>query len=134
MVATAVVFASKMGKTKKTGEYIAKKLDADSIDLKKQPDAGISSYDRIIIGTGIHAGKPYKSVVSFIEKNRSELSGKTVSLYICCMYDEEKGQTQCEKVAKDLGVADAVFFAGKDKSREEGLSADVDAFIDRMRI
>ncbi len=130
---TAVIYASKLGKTRKVGNYIAKSINADMFDLKKQTMINMSAYNRIIFGTGIHAGKPYKSLVTFLEVNKAELAKKKTSLFICCMYNDEKGQAQCERVSGELGIAEAVFFDGKSEKNEEGFEIAVDDFIAKLR-
>ena len=83
---TAVIYATGMTKnTKKAAEYIAKKLGADIFNLKEITIINVSEYDTIVFGTGIHAGKPYKPLVDYLEKNRDSLAQKNLSLFIECM-------------------------------------------------
>lgn len=132
---TAIIFSSGVtGKTKKTGKYIAKALDADLFDLKKQTTIDLTAYNKLIFGTGIHAGKPYKALVSFLENNKDEIAKKKTSLFICCLFDEEKGQKQCDGVSETLGISDAVFFSGKTEKNEEGFETIVDDFISKQRV
>lgn len=105
-MATAVIYASKFGNTKKTAEYIANKIGGEAIEVSD--DLDISKYDKIILGTGIYAGKPAKSMTSFVNKNKGKLSGS--SLFVSCMYNDDKGAKQLEKIASEMGIADAIFF------------------------
>ncbi|MCL2148509.1 MAG: flavodoxin domain-containing protein [Methanomassiliicoccaceae archaeon] len=132
MTSKAVVYASSLGKTRKIAAYIAKGLGADLFDLKKQTVIDLSAYGHVIFGTGIHAGKPYRPLVDFMENNKDQLAGKKKSLFISCMFGEEKGEEQMRKVSASLGVADAIFFNGKKDKGEEGFGASVDAFIKEM--
>ncbi|UAL07035.1 MAG: flavodoxin domain-containing protein [Candidatus Methanogranum gryphiswaldense] len=130
----AVIYASSItGNTKKTGKYIADALKADTFDLKKQTVIDLKGYKQIVFGTGIHAGKPYSPLVKFLEKNKADLTGKKVSLYICCMFDDEKGEKQCATVSTTLGIADAAFFCGKGEKDEAGFEKKVDDFIAKQR-
>jgi menaquinone-dependent protoporphyrinogen oxidase len=130
----AVIYASSItGNTKKTGKYIADALKADTFDLKKQTVIDLKGYKQIVFGTGIHAGKPYGPLVKFLEKNKADLTGKKVSLYICCMFDDEKGEKQCATVSTALGIADAAFFCGKGEKDEAGFEKKVDDFIAKQR-
>lgn len=104
---TAVIYASKFGATKAAAEHIAKSIGADCLNLKKD-SIDLSKYDRIIIGTGIYAGKPAKAVSEFIETNKDAMS--TASLFVSCMYNDDKGDKQLENVANSLGIADAIYF------------------------
>ena len=129
MSTKAVVYATGMtGHTKAVAEYIAKKLEADVVNLKDQAKPDLSKYDTVIVGTGVHAGKPYKPVVELLQ-DKAALEGKKVSLFVLCMYKDEKGKTQLDKVSKELGVEDAVFFNSKDTSG----SPKVDEYAARLR-
>ena len=71
---------------------------ADSFDLKNQTVIDLSKYDRVIFGTGIHAGKPYKPLLTFLDANRETIDGKEKVLFISCMYKDDKGANQAAKV------------------------------------
>lgn len=109
---TAVIFASKTGNTKKVAEYIAQKIGAECIDVKTNPD--LSKYDKVILGAGVYAGKPGKAMTKFVEANKDSLSN--ASLFITCLYNDEKGAKQLEKIAEGYGIADAIFF---DKAKKQ---------------
>ncbi len=114
---TAVIYSSKLGGTRKVAEYIAQKIGAEAIDVKTNPD--VSKYDRIIIGSGVYAGKPSKAIINFVAANKEKLSG--ASLFVTCMYNDEKGAKQLETIANNLGIADAIFF---DKAKKRVATED----------
>ncbi len=134
MVKTAVLYASGFTKnTEKIAKYIAKNSEGDSYDLKDITEIDLSMYQTVVFGTGIHAGKPYKQVVEFIGKNKGQLNGKDVKLFICCMYNGDKGSKQCSAVSKSLGIPDAVFFNKKEpEMNDKGFPKSVDDFIERL--
>ncbi len=127
----AVIYASGMTKnTKKTAEYIAKQTGADIFNLKEITLIDTTEYDTIVFGTGIHAGKPYKPLVEFLDKNRTSLASKKLRLFICCMYNDEKGDKQCETVSELLGIPDAVYFNKKgEEMNDAGFTKAVDDFV-----
>jgi len=127
----AVIFASKLGKTRKTATHIAHSLGADLFDLKKQTIIDIGEYDHIIFGTGITAGKPSGAVVKFIDEHKKELASKRRSLFITCVMDGENGTAQCERVSKTLDIADSIFFPGK--RNKDGCSEIVDKYIATLK-
>jgi len=133
MANKAVLYSSALGKTKKIANYVAKGLDADVFDLKKQKSVDISGYDHIIFGTGIHAGRPYGALVDFLSNNKDQLTGKKASLFISCTFNGEKGETQLKKVSAELGISDAFFFHGKGEKNGEGMEKSADAFIEEMK-
>ena len=113
MSSIAVLYASGMTKnTERIARYIGRKADADLFDLKSMSIIDLKEYRTIVFGTGIHAGKPYKQVVSFIQDNRAQLDGKDVKLFISCMYNGDKGRSQCIAVSKQLGIPDAAAYLG----------------------
>ena len=108
---TAVIYVSKTGTTRKVAEYIAEKIGAEAIDVKNCTD--ISGYDRIILGTGVFAGRIPKAMRNFVEANKDSLSG--ASLFVTCLYNDEKGAKRLEGIANMFGIADAIFFDGAKK-------------------
>jgi menaquinone-dependent protoporphyrinogen oxidase len=130
---TAIIYSSFAGKTRKIANYIAGKLNADIFDLKVQSNIDLSGFSRVIIGTGVHAGRPYSRVTKFIEDNRSELNDKEVVLFISCMYNGERAENQCSDITKDYDLSNSVFFSTRSEKNEAGLSKDVDVFIERMK-
>lgn len=120
--------------TKAVADYMARELKADVFNLKDITRIDMKDYDTVVFGTGIHAGKPYKQLVEFLEKNRQSLEGKRVRLFIECMYNGEKGDAQRDKVAEQLGIKDAVYFNAKGcEMNEAGVPKAVDEFIAGLR-
>lgn len=131
---TAIIYSTGLTKnTKKIAEYIAKRKGADIFNLKEITKIDIGGYDTIVFGTGIHAGKPYKPVVDFIGNNGDALNGKKLHLFISCMYNDDKGDKQCEAVSEQLGIHDAVYFNKKaEEMNDAGFPKAVDDFADGL--
>lgn len=130
----AVIYSTGITKnTKKLAEYIARSTGAEIFNLKEITKIDISGFDEIIFGTGIHAGKPYKPVKDFIENNKEDLVGKRLFLFISCMFNDEKGDAQCEAVSNEFGISDAVYFNKKaEEMNDAGFPVAVDEFIERL--
>lgn len=130
----AIIYATGLTKhTKQVAEYMAKKLDADVFNLKEITKINVTDYDTIVFGTGVHAGKPYKPLVEFLEANKDAIAGKKLHLFIECMYNDEKGDAQRDKIAEALGIPDAVYFNTKGcEMNEAGFPVAVDEFIARL--
>ena len=134
MAGTAIIFASSIGgHVRTTSENLAKVLDADVFDLKKQNDIELSGYSKVILGTGVHAGRPYSKMTTFINTHREAIDSKMPSLFICCMYKDEKGANQASKVGEQYLISDVSFFPDSSERDEDGLSKEMRAFIERMR-
>ena len=77
-------------------------------------------------------GDNFKEGAEF-ENNKESLAGKKLFLFISCMYNDEKGDRQCETVSNDFGISDAVYFNKKaEEMNEAGFPAAGDEFIKRL--
>ena len=128
-MATAVIFASKLGRTRKTAKYIAESVGADVFDLKEQSVIDLSRFDRILIGTGVYAGRPNKAALEFVGRNRGQMSGKTVKLFVCCAMRDEEGDAQLRRMSEQFGIGDAVYFHSSRKKNSAGVVSSVDDYI-----
>jgi len=126
----AVVFTSKLGTTRRTAEHIAKELDADLIDLKKDRRS-LDGYDTIVLGSGIYFGKMSKSIRKFVDERRQELNGKRVALFVCCMFSGEEAEKQLAAASELTGpLVSAAYISGKDKKKDPEIDADaIAAFV-----
>lgn len=70
---TAVVYYSKHhGNTKKVLDAIAKEHEITLIDVLEQPNADLSSYDRVGFASGIYYSKFQKTLLKFAEEHMPE--------------------------------------------------------------
>lgn len=87
----AVFYASKHGTTEKIAKQIVAGLspqDGNAINIKKEhPD--IESFDYIILGSSIYAGKIQPVMDAFCRNNLSALKEKVIGLFICGMETDE---------------------------------------------
>ena len=128
-----IIYSSFAGKTRTVSKYIAERIGADTFDLKQQSNIDLSFYKTVILGTGVHAGKPYRRLTAFVESNREVLRDKQVYLFVCCLYNDKKAETQVGNIASGYGISNAVYFSSNSPKNEAKLSKDVDVFIDRVR-
>ena len=133
MGSTAIIYSTSFGKhTAAIAGYVAEKIGADIFDLKKQSNIDISAYDRIIFGTGIHAGKPYAPVAEFVGAHKEELDSKEVLLFLSCMFNDEKGSRQAQKVSDSLGITNVTFFPSGGPKDSDGTLEVVKEFVKRV--
>ncbi len=119
-----VIYTSKLGGTRKVAEYIASKIGAEAVQLND--DIDLSKYDKIILGSGVYAGKTSKAMTAFIDAHKEQL--KDASLFVCCMFDGDKGAKQLEKISEATGIADAIFFT-KTKAQMEKEDSKLNEYI-----
>jgi len=76
-----VVYASvSNGNTKKIAEIIAKKLNAELMNINQAKDIDISKYDLIGFGSGIFYSKHHRKLIEFV-KNIKNLENKNVFIF-----------------------------------------------------
>lgn len=101
---TAIVYYSKHhGNTKKLLDAIAQSHEVTLINVTEQPNADLSSFDRVGFASGIYYSKFHKSLLKFAEEKLPE--GKPVFfLYTCGA--EKKGYTDAisQAAAKHHGT------------------------------
>lgn len=82
---TLVAYATASGVTKEYAETIASVLrndfqhTVDLLDVKKNPKPDTSSYDNIIIGTGVRAQNVYKNGTAFL---KNDFGDKKIAVYL----------------------------------------------------
>lgn len=85
----AIIYCSKYGTTEKICRTIISQLpfdvEADLITLDKNCSVSLSSYDTVILGTSIYAGKPRQQMKLFCEANIDMLLQKRLLLFVCGM-------------------------------------------------
>ena len=92
------IYASSRGNTKAVAEYIASKTGGKAVDVANAASEDLSSYDTIVIGGRVWAGSVPKELVEYVKNNKEVISQKKSAFYVCCMYNDEKGQKQCDKL------------------------------------
>ena len=84
-----VVYGTRYGTAKEIAKEISRTLEDEDIDVtllnaKEIGDKDISSYDLVVVGSGIKMGKWTKESINFLKKNRNILSTKKVALFVSC--------------------------------------------------
>lgn len=95
---TLLVYSSWHGTTELVAKKIADGLqstDCTTVSLKKMPKIDLNDYERIILGSSIHAGNISGSMKKFIKVNILFFMQKELGLFICCM-DPRREQEQFE--------------------------------------
>ncbi len=83
---TLILFSSKYGATEKCAEFIAQGLKGtvDLVNLKKETCKGLDSYQTILIGGSVYAGRLQGEVKQFLEAHQPILKEKNIGLFLCC--------------------------------------------------
>lgn len=89
---TLIVYSSKHGTTEKCANLIAKDLMGlvEIVNLKNKTCKDINSYENVIIGGSIHAGRLQDEVKKFAKENEEILGNKNIGLFVCCKDEGEK--------------------------------------------
>jgi len=80
----AVLFGTRYGSNRDAAVWISEGMAAiaDVFDARENPD--LSSFDYLIIGSGIYGGKIAEPLESYISKNASLISSKTKAVFVVC--------------------------------------------------
>jgi len=127
-MSTIIVYASTGGNTKAVAEYIASKTGGEAVSVSNAGSKDLSSYDTIIIGGRVWAGSIPKELVSYVEKNKDTIAQKKSAFYVCCAYNDDKGQNQCDGLASSIGISNHTFF-NKGKKLVKENTKPIDDFI-----
>ncbi len=84
-----LVYGTRYGTAAEIAEEIGKVIknegiEVDLVDSRGIKNYDISSYDMVIVGSGIKIGKWTKGSLKFLENNKSALSDKKVALFVTC--------------------------------------------------
>ena len=96
MSKTLIVYATKHGSAEDCAKELAEMMDSDTYvaNLKREKSFDLASYDKIIIGGSIYAGRIQKEVSEFCTKNSEVLKTKKLGLFICGMSEGETAEKQ----------------------------------------
>lgn len=99
---TLLLYSTKSGATMECANLLAQQINNCVIhDLSKNvPD--ISSFDTIIIGSGVRMGKFYKPVLAFIKKYEGTLLSKKIAFYLCNAYPDTLQKAVKKNISKEL--------------------------------
>jgi len=93
---TLVVYGSKHGVTEKCSKVLKNKLSGEVVivNIKKDTIPDMNSFDNIVIGGSIYAGRIQKEIREFCFKNANLLKNKKIGIFVCCMSEGEKAIKQ----------------------------------------
>ena len=101
----AVLFGSRYGSTRDASLWISEGMGgiADVFDARENPD--LSSFDAIVVGTGIYSGKIDQSLETYLAKNAAFISNRIKALFVVCGGgDTPRAQEYINALAKSCGA------------------------------
>ena len=98
-MSTLIVYVSSHGCTEKAAQMLAEQLkdEVTLVNMKKSSRPDLSSYDTIIIGGSIHAGRIQGRVKRFCRAHPDTLKQKRLGLFLCCMEEGDNAQKQFDE-------------------------------------
>lgn len=86
---TLVIYGTRYGTAEEIAEKITETLreedvEVDLVNSKDKKDFDLTSYDLVVVGSGIKIGKWTKNSLNFLKKNKTELANKKVALFVTC--------------------------------------------------
>jgi len=105
----AVLFGSRYGSTRDASLWISEGMGwvADVFDARENPD--LSSFDGIIVGSGIYMGKIDQPLEDYLAKNAAAFSKKIKALFVVCGAGENpRAQGYVDVLAKSCQTKPAL--------------------------
>jgi menaquinone-dependent protoporphyrinogen oxidase len=97
----AILFGSRYGSTRDASLWISEGMGgiADAFDARENPD--LSSFDNIIVGSGIYMGKIDQHLETYLMGNSVLISNRITALFIVCgAGDSPRAQAFLDVLAK----------------------------------
>ena len=97
----AILFGSRYGSTRDASLWISEGMGgiADAFDARENPD--LSSFESIIVGSGIYRGKIDTYLGDYLTKNSSLISSRIKALFVVCgAGDSPRSQAFIDVLAK----------------------------------
>jgi menaquinone-dependent protoporphyrinogen IX oxidase len=112
----AVLFGSRYGSTRDASIWISEGMGAiaDVFDARENPD--LSSFDRIVVGSGIYSGKIDKNLDAYLAKSAARFSDRIKALFVVCGGgDSPRAQAYIDLLAKSCAAKPPVtkIFSGR---------------------
>ena len=92
-----IVYRSRYGATESCARRIASLLGPDVVlrDLRERvPPLSPDEFETILIGGSIYGGRIQKEIVSFCEREQDRLAKVRAGLFVCCLFDGERGMAE----------------------------------------
>jgi menaquinone-dependent protoporphyrinogen oxidase len=114
---TLIVYRTNHGCVEKCANMLAQRLNGkvEVQNLKNAGSLNLTSYESIIIGGSIYAGRIQKEVSEFCTRNMETLKNKRLGLFICGMQNEARETELNASFPKELleNSAAKEFFGGE---------------------
>jgi menaquinone-dependent protoporphyrinogen IX oxidase len=97
----AILFGSRYGSTRDASLWISEGMGgiADAFDAREDPN--LSSFEYIIVGSGIYSGKIDQPLETYLTRNSSLISNRIKALFIVCgTGDSPRAQAYVDVLAK----------------------------------
>lgn len=91
-----IIYATKYGSTEKAVKLLQSKIPGGikTVNVAKEKAPDLSSFDTVILGGPIYAGRMLGALSAYMRRNREALQGKRLALFVCA---GEQDPAQSEK-------------------------------------
>jgi len=130
MTKILIAYGTTEGQTARIADYMSDLIrgqghEAQTMDIRRSPDALLDGYDAVIVGGSIHMGKHEDYVRDFVKKNRrilERLPSAFFSVSLAAHGDMENARAYVENFEHETGwlPARVGFFGGALRYRQYG--------------
>lgn len=80
-----IIYATKYGCTEKAVKLLQSKIPGGikTVNVAREKAPDLSSFDTVILGGPIYAGKMHGALSAYMRRNREALKGKRLALFVC---------------------------------------------------
>ncbi|MGL5720905.1 MAG: flavodoxin domain-containing protein [Brevinema sp.] len=110
-MSTIIIYKSRQGATKQYVDWIAQGLDAEVLEAEKCTPEALEKADKIIIGSGIFAGK--WDALPFLSANKGKLEGKKIALFVVGLNPPAPQDFEAMLEKAGVTIPNAQFFSFK---------------------
>jgi menaquinone-dependent protoporphyrinogen oxidase len=99
-----IIYGSRYGSTAQTAEWIAEGMAGRAAVVSAKEAGDLSSYEKIVLGSGIYGDMLQADMLAFLEKRGEEVRGKLLALFVVCGAPPEYAKGYLEKFAAQCGA------------------------------
>jgi len=100
----AIIYSSRYGSTAQTANWIAEGMDGKTDVIAAKEAGDLTSYDFIILGSGIYMDQLHEDMQTFLAKNKEAIKDKIIAFFVVCGTPPDLAQGYLDMFAEKCGA------------------------------